>query len=212
MAYHRIGRRFRSETQNTSGSNKYLRAVSKINSSSYFIKQDFVTRSIYGISLIVLLGVIGFYFYPEPGLGTDQSIDSLVVFKSRHVLVAYAEGVSLKTYSISIGKNSVGDKLYEGDMKTPEGRFTINDKNPNSGYHKNLGISYPDEFHRQQAAKLGKAPGGDIKIHGLKNGRGYIGKLHRMKDWTNGCIALTDEEIDELYARVKLGTPIIIYK
>lgn len=162
--------------------------------------------------MLLVISVLAYRYYPENNLPENLPIDSLVVQKSSHTLTAYIKGEKAKTYIVAIGRNPVGDKMYEGDMKTPEGKYTINDKNPNSGYHKNLGISYPDEFHRQQAAKLGKAPGGDIKIHGLKNGRGYIGKLHRMKDWTNGCIALTDEEIDELYARVKLGTPIIIYK
>jgi murein L,D-transpeptidase YafK len=76
--------------------------------------------------------------------------------------------------------------------------------------HKNLGISYPNDADRQAARKLGKSPGGDVKIHGLPNGQGYIGSLHTLHDWTYGCIAVTDEEIDELFKHVSIGTPINI--
>lgn len=116
----------------------------------------------------------------------------------------------MKTYTISLGGNPIGDKEYEGDKKTPEGIYYINDKNPNSGYHKNLGISYPNKKDIEQAKKLGKPVGGDIKIHGLKNRTGVIGKLHRWFDWTLGCIALTNNEMDELYYSVPIGTKIEI--
>ena len=112
----------------------------------------------------------------------------------------------LNTYKISLGFNPIGHKQHQGDGKTPEGSYTINDKNPNSGYHLNLGISYPNSNDRQNSPN----PGGDIKIHGLKNGQGYIGKFQRWKDWTAGCIAVTDEEVEELYRVVPVGTPIII--
>ncbi len=116
----------------------------------------------------------------------------------------------LKTYKVSLGKNAVGDKISEGDKRTPEGDYFINDKNPGSGYHKNLGISYPNAKDVADAKRLGVSPGGEIKMHGLKNGIGYIGKFHRLFNWTAGCIAVTDEEIDELYENVKIGTPISI--
>lgn len=123
---------------------------------------------------------------------------------------AYSGNELLKTYDIALGKNPVGHKEYEGDTKTPEGTYTINARNPHSGYHKNLGVSYPNEADKAHAVKLGKSPGGDIKIHGLKNGRGYIGKFHRTKNWTNGCIAVTNDEVDELYAAVVTGAVIEI--
>lgn len=88
--------------------------------------------------------------------------------------------------------------------------YFINDKNPHSGYHKNLGISYPDQDDIARAKQLGKPPGGDVKIHGLRNKTGSISKFHRWYDWTLGCIAVTDEEIDELYGAVQVGTPIEI--
>jgi len=125
-------------------------------------------------------------------------------------MYAYAKGELVKVYSIALGRNAVGDKEYEGDKRTPEGSYYIQDKNPNSGYHKNLGISYPDKNDLQQARAKGVHAGGDVKIHGLKNGRGLLGKFHRLRNWTAGCIAVTDEEMDELYDAVAIGTPIII--
>ena len=122
----------------------------------------------------------------------------------------YAGNTLLKTYSISLGKNPVGDKAFEGDNKTPEGAYMINDKNPNSVCYKNLGISYPDKSDIKYSKNLAKKTGGDIKIHGLPDGQGYFGKFHRFKDWTNGCIAVTNDEMDELYSAVDIGTPIII--
>lgn len=161
------------------------------------------------LALIVLLGG-AYYSYPEARLPAGTRIDSLRVYKSERRMDAFAGGAVVQTYTIALGQQPVGDKQYQGDMRTPEGRYTINDKNPNSGYHKNLGISYPNDADRQEARALGKSPGGDIKIHGLPNGRGHIGKLHRQSDWTWGCIAVTDEEVDELYEAVPIGTPIEI--
>lgn len=151
-----------------------------------------------------------YYFSPEPQLPLDTKIDCLQVQKSKHQLLAYSKGKLIKTYKISLGKNPKGDKEFEGDKKTPEGVYYINDKNRYSGWHKNLGISYPNSNDRLEARVLGKKPGGNIKIHGIRNGFGFINKFQRWFDWTNGCIALTDSEIDELYAAVKIGTRITI--
>ncbi|UKJ08530.1 L,D-transpeptidase family protein [Solitalea lacus] len=104
----------------------------------------------------------------------------------------------------------VGDKQVEGDKKTPEGLYTINDKNSNSGYYKNLGISYPNQQDIVEAKKLGKSPGGEVKIHGLKNGMGFIHKFQRWVDWTMGCVAVTNEEMEELYSHTPIGTTIEI--
>jgi len=116
----------------------------------------------------------------------------------------------VKTYKISLGRSPKGAKEFEGDRKTPEGFYTINDKNPNSGWHKNLGISYPNQKDINHAKSLGKSPGGLIKIHGLPNDNNYIGRFHGLFDWTLGCIAMTDKEIDELYKHVEIGTTIEI--
>ena len=146
----------------------------------------------------------------DGNLPKDQQIEKLVVLKSEREMRAYAGGKLLKTYRIALGTNPIGDKQFEGDRKTPEGIYFINGKNPNSGYHKNLGISYPNALDITEAKILGKPTGGDIKIHGMRNGFSYLGFFHRLTDWTHGCIAVTDAEIDELYAHTPIGTPIEI--
>lgn len=166
-------------------------------------------------SLLIVVGVFltafaAYYFYPEPKLPAGISIDKLVVYKSKRQLLAYSNGQLVKTYHVSLGGQPAGDKEFEGDEKTPEGIYFINDKNPNSGYHKNLGISYPNDNDLEYSKNLNKPAGGDIKIHGLRNYTGFIGKFHRWSDWTLGCIAVTNDEIDELYDAVKIGTPIDI--
>ena len=169
------------------------------------------TRKIIWLTIfLTFLGLTVYYFYPEDKLPADIQIDKLVVYKSKRKLLAYSNGQLVKTYKISLGRNPIGDKEFEGDKKTPEGLYFIDDKNPYSGYHKNLGISYPDKDDIENAKRLGKQAGGDIKIHGLRNKTGIIGKFHRWCDWTLGCIAVTDEEIDELYKAVKIGSSIEI--
>lgn len=177
-----------------------------------------------GLATVVLLAVAASVFWfaapirstttvttpSEMPLPEDAVIDRLVVHKSKRTMSAYSQGKLLKTYPISLGKQPVGHKQFEGDGKTPEGKYRINERNPNSGYHKNLGVSYPNEADKAYAAAQGKSPGGLIKIHGMKNGWGFIGKKHLQKDWTDGCIAVTDEEVDELYRSVKHNAEIEI--
>lgn len=161
-------------------------------------------------TFLIFLSISIYYFYPEKKLPTNIQIDKLVVNKSKRELLAYSNGQLIKTHRISLGRNPIGHKEYEGDKKTPEGIYYINDKNPNSGYHKNLGISYPNKKDIENAKRLGKSPGGDVKIHGLRNGSGFISRFQRWGDWTMGCIALTNSEMDELYEAVAIGTPIEI--
>ena len=149
-------------------------------------------------------------YYPEQKLPADIQVDLLVVEKSKHIMMAYSAGKLLKTYQISLGDAPVGHKEFEGDEKTPEGFYTINAKNDKSGYHKNLGVSYPNANDVAHAKALGLSPGGDIKIHGIRNGLGIINKFQRLFNWTNGCIAVTNSEVDELYESVKIGSSIEI--
>lgn len=129
-------------------------------------------------------------------------ITRLVVLKGRRQMFAYNGDKLIKIYPISLGFNPIGHKQFEGDGKTPEGIYTINERNKNSSYHKNLGISYPNSQDKGFAESQGKSAGGLIKIHGLPNGFGDIGRNHLLKDWTHGCIAVTNEEIDELFSSV----------
>ena len=158
----------------------------------------------------IALGFILFLLIPEKSLPAGSTIDQLVVWKSKRELVAYSNGKVIKTYRISLGRKPVGAKKFEGDCKTPEGLYYIIDKNPKSVCHKNLGISYPNNRDKTNAQKAGKSTGGDIKIHGLRNSLWMVGKLHRWFDWTAGCIAVTNKEMDELYQKVSIGTPIEI--
>jgi murein L,D-transpeptidase YafK len=110
----------------------------------------------------------------------------------------------LKVYDVSLGFTPVGHKQFERDGKTPEGAYRISHKNPRSNYHLSLGISYPDEEDVAFAKANNKPPGGDIFIHG------YTGKAGRRGDWTAGCIAVTNKEMEDIYAMVRPGTPILI--
>lgn len=115
-----------------------------------------------------------------------------------------------KTYNISLGSDPLGPKHQSGDGKTPEGRYVINSKNPNSKYHLSLGVSYPNSYDRRNAKAEGVNPGGDIMIHGIGE-YGWVGAAHTLLDWTQGCIAVTNEEIEEIYSLVHEGTVIYIW-
>ena len=136
------------------------------------------------------------------------SADSLVVEKTQRRLTLWAGGLPIRTYDVALGGNPVGQKERAGDRRTPEGLYHIDARNPNSRFHLGLHVSYPNAQDVARARAQGLAPGGDIMLHGLPNGQGKVGPLHRAYDWTNGCVAVTDEEIEELFASVPVGTPI----
>ena len=167
----------------------------------------------YLILLVVALVITAlvYNYYPIAALTANVDADSLVVFKSRKKLFLYQNGSVVGEYMISLGSQPKGDKQHEGDGRTPEGSYIINDKNPHSQFYKNLGISYPNRDDIQLSKKIGRSPGGQIKIHGLKNGLGFIGRFHRFADWTNGCIAVTNQEMDEIYNHTSVGIKIYIY-
>lgn len=133
-------------------------------------------------------------------------VTRIVVYKSQRKMHLVNGVKALKTYKIALGGNPIGDKQFEGDQKTPEGAYLINRNNPNSAYHLSLGISYPNRTDVEEAKAAGKEAGGDIFIHG--RARANAG---RGNDWTAGCIAVKDREMEEIYAMVRLGTPIYIY-
>ena len=144
-----------------------------------------------------------------PG-GPVPLADSIVIEKKARRLTLYHQGRALRSYRVALGANPVGDKRIMGDQRTPEGLFSIDGKNEKSDFHLALHISYPDSSHRARAEALGVSPGGDILIHGLRNGRGATGAFHRTVDWTDGCIALTDEDIEGVWSAVLVGTPVQI--
>jgi tetratricopeptide (TPR) repeat protein len=124
--------------------------------------------------------------------------DKILIEKKERRLSLISKGKVLKTYKIALGGNPNGPKERQGDNKTPEGTYVIDSKNRDSRYHLSLHISYPNEKDKKRAKQLGVSPGGDIMIHGIKNGFSWVGDLHTEVDWTKGCIAVTDEEIEEI--------------
>jgi murein L,D-transpeptidase YafK len=136
--------------------------------------------------------------------------DSVLILKKEHLLELLAGGKVIRTYKVALGSGGLAPKEREGDGRTPEGNYVIDSRNANSQYHKALHISYPNAEDRKRAARLGVSPGGAVMIHGLPNGKGLIGPAHRLYDWTLGCVAVTDSEIDEIWNLVPLGTPVVI--
>ncbi len=148
---------------------------------------------------------------PAVGIRTLMAADSIVVEKAKRTLTLYALGQPIRTYPIALGTQPVGDKVKIGDGRTPEGLYHIDFKKEQSRYHMALHISYPDAAHAERASKLGVSPGGDIMIHGLPPGyEGALGAAHAQYNWTEGCIAVTDREIEEIWAAVPRGAPIQI--
>jgi murein L,D-transpeptidase YafK len=122
----------------------------------------------------------------------------------------YQNGKLLKTYKVALGGNPVGPKTRQGDHRTPEGAYRIDAKNSHSHYHLALHVSYPNADDRARATKLKASPGGDIMVHGLPYQFAYLGALHRQTDWTDGCVAVTNAEIEEIWKMVPVGTTIEI--
>ena len=136
--------------------------------------------------------------------------DKILINKKERQLTLLSTGKVLKTYRIALGGNPNGPKERQGDNKTPEGTYFIDARNKDSRYHISLHLSYPNERDRRRARARGVSPGGDIMIHGIKNGYSSVGELHTEYDWTKGCIAVTDEEIEEIERFVPDGTPVEI--
>jgi tetratricopeptide (TPR) repeat protein len=135
-----------------------------------------------------------------------EPADKILIEKKERRLTLLSRGEVLKTYKIALGGNPIGPKERQGDNKTPEGTYIIDSRNKDSRYHLSLRISYPNEKDKKRAKELGASPGGDIMIHGIKNGFSWVGDSHAEVDWTKGCIAVTDEEIEEIDKLAPNGT------
>jgi len=155
----------------------------------------------------ILVLAVGLYGFAE-----DSSIraDRIVVYKHERKLVLMSQGKELKSYHVALGGEPDGPKTRQGDHRTPEGSYVLDSRNPNSQFYKAFHISYPNAHDVAAAKKLGVSPGGDIMLHGLPKQYAWLGKAHALHDWTDGCIAVTDEEMDELWKLVRVGTPIDI--
>jgi murein L,D-transpeptidase YafK len=163
------------------------------------------TRAAIGCAILIF--AILLMAQPTP---TRQTADSILILKKDHVLELLKGGKVIRTYKVALGRGGLAPKEREGDGRTPEGHYIIDSRNAESHYHKALHISYPNAEDSKRAAKLGVAPGGAIMIHGLPNGMGWLGAAHRLYDWTLGCIAVTDQEIDEIWDMAPTGTPVEI--
>jgi murein L,D-transpeptidase YafK len=142
--------------------------------------------------------------------GAYDDISQLVVRKQERRLYLMSNDQIIRSYRISLGQTPEGHKLYEGDSRTPEGSYTIDYRNPHSDFHKSIRISYPSPRDRELATSWGLRPGGNIMIHGLPNDVDDMAFAYRGIDWTDGCIAVTNEEMDEIWRLVEVGTPIRI--
>jgi murein L,D-transpeptidase YafK len=144
----------------------------------------------------------------NPPLPVSAVADKVLVLKGQRKLLLMKGNYVLKTYTVSLGGNPVGSKVREGDHKTPEGNYVLDRHNAHSLYHKSIHISYPNADDVARARRLGVPTGGDLYIHGLPND--YQGPTQQLGDWTEGCIAVTNAEIEEIWRVVADGTPIEI--
>jgi murein L,D-transpeptidase YafK len=151
-----------------------------------------------------------------PALGDSAAaavpgtVDKVVVLKgARRLMLLHGTRV-LRTYRIALGRTPQGAKAVEGDGRTPEGRYVLDWRNPRSRYHRSIHVSYPNDADRARARQLGLPPGGDIMIHGLPEKLGAIGAAHARWDWTEGCVAVSNAEMDEIWTLVADGTVIDI--
>ncbi|MBO0719647.1 MAG: L,D-transpeptidase family protein [Blastocatellia bacterium] len=175
------------------------------------MSKAYLKRLLVLIPALLLLTLLIYANIPDRPLADNVRADKIVVEKGKRKLSLIKSGEVLKSYRVALGRQPVGQKLREGDNKTPEGNFTIDYRNQNSCCHLALHISYPSKSDVERAEKNGINPGGEIMIHGLRAGFGWVGSLHRIADWTRGCIAVTDREIEEICRAVPDGTPIEIY-
>ncbi|MDQ3754693.1 MAG: L,D-transpeptidase family protein [Acidobacteriota bacterium] len=159
------------------------------------------------ISAAVFLAYANWHAQPLPA---GVIANKVLVEKGERRLTLYYDEQVLKTYRFVLGGQPIGHKFQEGDSKTPEGKYVVDRRNPHSRFHLALHLSYPNEADVARAKRAGVSPGGDIMIHGIRNGFGWIGRLHRVTDWTEGCIAVTDSEIEEIWRAVPDKTEITI--
>jgi murein L,D-transpeptidase YafK len=160
---------------------------------------------------IFLAGAMLLTFWPVAvAQNPKSSVDRLVVYKSERKLVLLSDGKEVRSYKVALGGEPVGPKGRQGDHRTPEGVYVLDSRNPNSHFYKAFHISYPNARDIAVAKKLGVSPGGDIMLHGLPKEYAWVGKAHALHDWTDGCVAVANGEMDEIWKLVRVGTPIEI--
>jgi murein L,D-transpeptidase YafK len=148
---------------------------------------------------------------PPPSTPAEAQADLIEVFKGERRMDLKREGKTIRRYRVALGFASERHKECEGDGRTPEGSYTVDARNPRSAFHLSLRVSYPDQSDRARAASLGVSPGGDIHIHGQPNGWRKFLVGHPAKDWTTGCVAVSDAEMREVWSLVPTGVRVVIH-
>lgn len=156
------------------------------------------------------LVLVAALLFAAPALAQDK-ITAVLVKKSERSLYLLHDGQVVKKYRIMLGPRPKGPKLLEGDERTPEGRYTLDFKNSNSRFYKSIRVSYPNQHDLERARKYNTDPGGSIMIHGMKNSWNEKTMAHAEKfNWTDGCIAVKNSDMDEIWDAIEIGTPIEI--
>jgi murein L,D-transpeptidase YafK len=148
-------------------------------------------------------------FGAETATGAEQ-VDRILVLKSERKLLLLRADAVVASFVVALGAHPIGPKLYAGDQRTPEGLYQIDAMNPHSRFHLALRISYPNAEDELQAQIAGCSPGGNIEIHGMPSSYGHFDPAVGIKDWTNGCIAVGNRAIEQIWSRVSVGTPVEI--
>src|SRR5258708_5907831 len=142
----------------------------------------------------------------EQASGATPKIDRIVVEKAARTMKLMTQGKVSKTYKVALSTEPVGSKIRRGDHRVPEGKYTVNWKIPQSKFHLALHLSYPNAADRERAHRLGVDPGSDVLIRGVERKYAWLGALHRQTDWTDGCIAVTHQENEEIWPPIRVGT------
>jgi murein L,D-transpeptidase YafK len=163
-----------------------------------------------GLGAVIVGGAMGWAHWPREPLAADVRADRIVVEKAARRLTLVRQGSALRSYPVALGRQPRGTKRQEGDKRTPEGVYRIDGRRADSAFHRALHVSYPSRADVEQARRSRVAPGGAIMVHGLPKGLGWFGRLQGLADWTAGCIALTNSDVEEIYRVVPDGTVIEI--
>ena len=159
---------------------------------------------------VFVVCALAFCISSEASSAALPKADKVLVLKNKRVMNLLSKGKVLRTYRIALGQKPVGKKICVGDKRTPEGKYIVDCRKADSKYYLALHISYPNEGEIKKAEQLGMLPGGDIMIHGLPDGYDDVAQFHRITDWTDGCIAVTNREMEEIWMLVPDGTPVEI--
>jgi murein L,D-transpeptidase YafK len=156
----------------------------------------------------LLLAILVFFL--SASVSAESPVTLVRVLKNEHKLQLLAGSKVLHEFHVAFGANPQGHKMQEGDERTPEGSYTLDYKKSDSAFYKAIHISYPNQKDIASAKARGVQPGGQIMIHGQKNGLGWLSLINQHFDWTNGCVALSNSDMDVVWALVQAGTPIEI--